>query len=44
MSQQDREKLKQAYRGKKWAAKVDKMSDAQVAAILLSLKQQGKLN
>lgn len=39
---QDRELLKKQY-GKAFAAKVDKMSDSQVTAILLRLKAQGKL-
>jgi hypothetical protein len=39
----DRLLLKSAYPNKKWAAKVDKMSDNQVVAVVLRLKQQGKL-
>lgn len=40
---QDREQLKRAYPNKKWADKVDKMSDSQVVAVVLRLRQQGKL-
>lgn len=39
----DRERLKKAYPSKKWAEKVDKMSEAQVSAVLLRLKSQGKI-
>lgn len=38
-----REALKSAYSGKKWAAKVNKMSEAQVIATYLRLKGQGKV-
>jgi hypothetical protein len=37
---QDREKLKKLYPGDKWSKKVDKMSDAQVAAVLIRMKQK----
>lgn len=40
---QQREMLKQVYDSKKWAAKVDKMSDSQVFAIFMRLRQQNKL-
>lgn len=39
----EREQLKKQYPSKTWAAKLDKMSDSQVIAILLRLKLQGKL-
>jgi hypothetical protein len=38
-----REQLKTAYSGKKWAEKVNKMTDAQVTAVYLRLKAQGKI-
>lgn len=38
-----REALKSAYPGKKWADKVDDMSDDQVIATYLRLKSQGKV-
>lgn len=38
-----REALKGAYPGPKWQAKVAKMSESQVTAIYLNLKQQGKV-
>ncbi len=49
--EQKRAAVKGAYSGinrpksssDKWSAKVDKMSDAQVTAIYLRLKNQGKL-
>jgi hypothetical protein len=38
----DREKLKKAYPASKtWAAKVDRMSEPQLVAILLKFKQNG---
>lgn len=40
---QKREALKGAYSGKKWADKVDSMSDKQVIAMYLRLKNQGKV-
>lgn len=40
---QERELLKKVYPAKKWADKVNKMSDAQVIATYLRLKSQGKL-
>lgn len=39
----ERELLKQAYSGKKWAEKVDKMSDSQVIAVLRRLQAQKKI-
>lgn len=39
----EREKLKSAYPGKKWADKVDKMSDSQVIAVLRRLQAQNKI-
>jgi len=38
-----RELVKSVYPSKTWAAKVDKMSDAQVHAVFLKFKQTGKL-
>lgn len=35
--------LKTVYPSKKWAQKVDKMSDAQVVAIYRNLQQQNKV-
>jgi hypothetical protein len=35
--------LKTVYSGKRWAAKVDKMTDAQVVAIYRNLQQQNKV-
>jgi hypothetical protein len=38
----DREKIKKAYPASKtWAAKVDKMSEGQLIAVLLKFKQNG---
>lgn len=39
---QQRDELKKKYPGEKWAAKVDKMSAAQVAATLYSINQRKK--
>lgn len=39
----EREMLKTAYPSKKWADKVDKMSDSQVIAVLRRLQSQNKL-
>ncbi len=39
----EREQLKALYPSKKWAEKVDKMSESQVSAIYLRLKRQNKL-
>lgn len=39
----EREALKKAYQSKQWADKVNKMSNSQVAAVYLRLKQQNKL-
>lgn len=38
-----REALIAAYPGKSWRKKVTKMSDSQVVAVYLRLKQQGKV-
>lgn len=43
MSDAQRETLKSAYLTPNWAEKVDKMSSAQVAAILQRLQSQGKV-
>lgn len=40
---QERELLKKAYPSKKWAEKVDKMSDSQVVAVFMRLKAQRKV-
>lgn len=42
-SNQDRETLKKAYPSRKWAQKVDKMSDSQVVAVLMRLRAQNKI-
>lgn len=42
-SNQDRETLKNAYPSRKWAQKVDKMSDSQVVAVLMRLRAQNKI-
>jgi hypothetical protein len=39
----EREMLKNAYPNKKWADKVDKMSDSQVIAVFRRLQSQNKL-
>ena len=39
---QQRDELKKKYPGEKWAAKVDKMSAAQVASVLYSINQRKK--
>lgn len=39
----EREALKAAYPGRQWLQKVAKMSDAQVTAVYLRLKKQGKV-
>lgn len=39
----ERELLKKVYPNRKWAEKVDKMSESQVVAVVLRLRQQGKL-
>lgn len=41
--EQKKEALKKAYPGKKWADKVNKMSEDQVIATYLRLKGQGKV-
>lgn len=38
-----RELIKQAYPSPTWAAKVNKMTDNQVIAVLMKLRRQGKL-
>lgn len=38
-----RASLKTVYKGRRWAAKVDKMSDEQVVAIYRNLQQQNKV-
>lgn len=43
MAQSDRAILKSAYPSKKWAEKVDKMSESQVVAVLRSLRAQNKI-
>lgn len=42
-SNKEREALKKAYPSKKWAEKVNKMSDAQVIAVYMRLRLQGKI-
>lgn len=42
-TEQKREALKGAYRNAAWRAKVNRMSDAQVIAVYLRLKQQAKV-
>jgi hypothetical protein len=42
VSRQEREQMKKAYPNKAWAAKVDKMSDTQAAAVMLRLRQKSK--
>ena len=39
----NRELLKQVYPYKTWWAKVDKMTDAQVTALFLKFRSQGKV-
>lgn len=39
----EREALKAAYPGRQWQQKVIRMSDAQVTAVYLRLKQQNKI-
>lgn len=43
MAVNQKEELKKVYPSKKWAERVDKMSEAQVAAVYLRLKRQGKV-
>lgn len=43
MANNQREQLKQVYPNKKWAEKVDKMSEAQVVAVYMRLRQQNKV-
>lgn len=43
MSSNQRELLKAVYKNKTWAQRVDKMSDEQVAAIIINLRRQNKL-
>lgn len=40
---QKREQVKSAYKSQSWFNKVDGMSDEQVVAIYLRLKNQGKI-
>jgi len=40
----EREAIKQVYLSKKWATKVNKMTDAQVIAVYMRLKLQGKVS
>lgn len=42
-TQAEREAVKKIGRSDSWKAKVDKMSDAQVTAIYIRLKAEGKL-
>ena len=42
-TQTEREAVKKIGKSDKWKTKVDKMSDAQVTAIYLRLKAEGKL-
>lgn len=42
-TQRRREQLKQAYQTIGWQKKVDQMSEAQVTAIYLRFKAQGKI-
>lgn len=43
MAVNKREELKKAYPSPKWIEKVKKMTDAQVTAVYLRLKQQNKI-
>lgn len=38
-----RELLKSVYPTRKWAEKVDKMTDGQVSAIVIKMRNEGKL-
>lgn len=38
-----RELVKSAYKNKKWAAKVDKMTDAQVFALFIKFRRDKKI-
>ncbi len=42
-SSKERSLVRDAYSGKSWKTKVDKMSDDQVIAIYFRLKGQGKI-
>lgn len=42
-TEQEREEIKKVYPSQSWRDKVDKMSPAQVAAIYIRFKSQGKL-
>ena len=44
MANNPREELKRVYPSKKWAAKVDKMTESQVVAVYMRLKAQGKIS
>lgn len=39
----EREQLKKVYPSSKWAQKVDKMSESQLVAVYMRLKQQNKI-
>jgi hypothetical protein len=43
MSTSTRELVKQAYPYKSWYIKVDKMTDAQIYALFLRLRREGKI-
>jgi hypothetical protein len=43
MSDNKKEQLKKAYPSKKWAEKVDRMSEGQTVAVYLRLKSQAKI-
>ena len=42
-NEKEREQLKKVYPGHKWAQKVNGMTDAQVIAVYMRLKQQNKI-
>lgn len=42
-TQAEREAVKKIGKSASWTAKVDKMTDAQITAIYIRLKSQGKL-
>lgn len=39
----ERELVKKAYTGERWANKVNRMSDQQIIAIFFRLRRQGKI-
>jgi len=43
VTHQERENVKRAYPSKRWADKVDKMSESQIAAVTLRLRRIGKV-